>query len=185
MSNRISLIKNSIYVLLCILIIVGCTKEHSNSLSQYEGAYYLDNIYWTGEIIDINGDGIGEREMIREFSGYPGFVKEWISGKVELVDNSTLSFNSVIPICVKSESMVKPDIKYYDIGIKAKWRNDWGSPDFDTETFEPVITDINEGVKRAVLYNISDSSYELHVECSLFTQESRRIQGNMIFFLKK
>ena len=185
MSNRIYRIKYSLYVLLCILGIAGCTKDDSNNLSRYEGVYQLDSMYWTGEIIDINGDGKGERDLLHEFSGYPGFVKEWISGKVELFDNSTLSFHSVVPICVRSEPKVQPDIKYYEIDIKAKWRNDWGSPDFDTETFEPLISDINKGVRRAVLHNINDSSYELHVDCSIFTQELSPIQGTIIFYFKK
>ncbi len=185
MSNRIYCIKYSLYVLLCILGIAGCTKEDSNSLSRYEGVYQLDSMYWTGQIIDINGDGIGERDLLHEFSGYPGFVKEWISGKVELFDNSTLSLCSVVPICVTFEPKVQPDIKYYEIDIEAKWRNDWGSPDFDTETFEPLISDINKGVRRAVLHNINDSSYELHVDCSIFTQELSPIQGTIIFYFKK
>ena len=185
MSNRIYCIKYSLYVLLCILGIAGCTKEDSNSLSRYEGVYQLDSMYWTGQIIDINGDGIGERDLLHEFSGYPGFVKEWISGKVELFDNSTLSFHSVVPICVTSETKVQPNIKYYEIDIKAKWRNDWGSPDFDTETFETGISGINKEGIRAVLYNINDSSYELHVDCSIFTQELSPIQGTIIFYFKK
>lgn len=106
--------------MICIigLSTVSCEKEDSNSLSRHEGVYYLDSMYWTGEIIDVNGDGSGERDMVHEFSGYPGFVKEWIRGEVEFVENSTLSFNSVVPVCVKSESMVQPDIKYYDIKKK-------------------------------------------------------------------
>lgn len=185
MSKSFSLFKPFIY-LLCILSFAECTKDDSKSLSNYEGSYYLDSIYWTGEIVDFNGDGNGERDMVHEFSGYPGFVKEWIRGEVKLLDDSKLSFHSVVPVCVICDPMAQPDIKYYDIEIKAKRHDDWGSPDFDTETFEPSIADVHKGVRRAVLYKIQESSYELHVECSLYSQKSgQKKEGNMIFSFKK
>lgn len=184
MSN-ISYTKFFFFLLLGIYSFTECKKDDTNRLSNYCGNYYLDNIYWTGEIVDFNGDGIGERDMLHEFSGYPGFVKEWIHGKVCLLDDSTLSFDSVIPACVKSESLVQPDMKYYDIAIKSTWHADWGIPKFSTETFLPGKTDLNKGIRSAVLYNIQESSYELHVACTLFTQEDGSIQGNMIYTFKR
>lgn len=172
-------------VLLCVLLFASCTKEGGNALSDHSGVYHIESMYWTGEIIDFNGDGVGERDMLHEFYGYPDYVKDWITGEAVLVDDSTLSFNSVIPVCVKSALAVQPEIKYYDIEIQAKWHNEWGKPGFSTETFEPVASDVWKGVKRAILYNISDSSYELHVECSLYTQETGIVNGTMIFSFKK
>lgn len=183
--SKISYTKYFFLLLLCIPTFTECKKEESNSLSHYCGSYYPDNIYWTGEIVDFNGDGIGTREMLDEFFGYPGFVKEWIKGNVQLLDNTTISFDSVIPVCVKYDSIEQPDIKYYDVAIESTWRADWGRPGFSTETFKPGAADVMNGIERAIVYNITYSSFELHVDCSLYSQEKGLVQGTMIYYFKK
>ena len=169
------------------MMITACTKDNGpkDQISEYIGPYSINNIYWTGIITDLNGDGVGERDLMSEFKGYPGFVSERITGNVKRVDESTILFTSIVPVCVTDTELGRTEIKYYEVPIKAKWHNEWGSPDFETETFEPVLSESNVGATRAVLYNINTYSYELHVECSIPDANKEYVNGNMIFTFDK
>lgn len=186
MNKILSIIIKIILPVMCMQISSACTKDNiETDLSKYVGSYSIESIYWTGEPIDINGDGIGERDMLSEFKGIAGFIKEWIKGSVKEIAANTLSFNSIVPVYLTNTLSKKSNMEYYDADILAIWREDWGHPNFDTETYKPVIENSVIGARRAVLYNINSNSYELHVECSLYEEFKGEINGTMIFTFVK
>ena len=187
MNKIISISKISIITLLCMQIISACTKVAADDdLTRYIGSYTIDSIYWTGEIVDINGDGIGERDLINEYYGLGGFVKDWVKGSVMMIDDTTVSFNSTIPVYV-TDGSDKYKIKYYDIPIQAIWHGEWGKPGFATETYFPATTDTYSGLINAYLEKskIQPASYELHVKCCIPDKQKGQVEGTAIFTFSK
>jgi len=140
--------------------------------------------------VDLNGDDRGERDMLGEFQGLSGFVKDWIKCTVERVDENTLAYNAAIPVYVTDKSNGKSEIKYYDISIEAEWHREWGKPGFVIGTYKPAADDSVFGLEEAGINNydknsIDPSGFELYVRCTIPCKDIENNSDSMIFTFVK
>ena len=102
------------FIFIClagISCLCSCSEKEDVGLVAYCGSYAVESVSWTGLPVDVNGDGVMSRDMLKELYGQPGFVPGWIGADVQLcADGKSLSYN-----CVDHGVRVikKYEIKYF------------------------------------------------------------------------
>ena len=174
-----------IAISLCLLL-AACTKEES-ALDKYVGSYSIDEIFWSGSFAYLNGDGIGSKYLLEEFQGCPGFVQDWVKGRVKKIDKSTLCFISAIPVFVTDTDTGKGEVKYYGVEILADWDESNRGKIVSSETFYPTLPEGMVGATRVVLLEsaITPNSFEIRVDCSLPDDKKNLNEGMMYLTFKK
>ena len=159
-------------------------------LVAYCGSYAVESVSWTGLPVDVNGDGVMSRDMLKELYGQPGFVPGWIGADVQLcADGKSLSYNCVVPAVVvieTAENKYYHTVQYHGIEIISTWHPDWGTPSFTSGVYNSRLDAYTYGINRAYLNNVSDSSFELCADCVLLNvKDNRIVEGIVRFTFKK
>ena len=173
-----------IAISLCLLL-AACTKEES-ALDKYVGSYFIDEIH-SSCCAYLNGDGIGRHDLLEEFQGCPGFVQDWVKGRVKKIDKSTLCFISAIPVYVTDTDTGKGEVKYYGVEILADWDESNGGRIVSSESFYPAKLEGMVGATRMVLLKsrTTPNSFEILVDCSLPDDKKNLNEGVMYLTFKK
>ena len=179
--------------LVCMMCLYSCAEKENNGvrLSSYCGHYTVESIFWAGEFVDVNGDGIASRDLLIELDGQPGFVPGWIEADVTLCqDGISLSYDCAIPAVVIREypesSIYSQTIMYHGVQIISTWHPDWGTPSFTSGVYNSRLDAYTYGINRAYLNNVSDSSFELCADCVLLNvKDNRIVEGVVRFTFKK
>ncbi len=178
-------IKTTAILFFLFMMSVACTKEES-ALDKYVGSYFIDEIH-SSCCAYLNGDGIGNYNLLKEFQGCPGFVQEWVKGSVKRIDKSTLCYTLAIPVFVTDTDTGKGEVKYYGAQIRADWDDSNGGEIVSSESFYPAKLEGMVGATRMVLLksDITPNSFKLLVDCSLPDDKKNLNEGVMYLTFKK
>ena len=175
--------------------LLSCSNER-DALTDFEkvadmlcGEYSLTDIYWTGVIVDLDQDGIGRRDLKKEFKNISGYVESFGKAEVSMPDDDKLLFKIVVPDYVTLEidgKYVLSSVRYQGIEIEGWWRGGGENPKLSTETFELVPetsmdgTYIVHSMKKANVHYFGDGSFVCRSECSLLDKSQGRLVGGTI-----
>ena len=74
--------KRTLTLITTAAILMGCSEKASPTPGTYEalveemcGDYMLTGIHWSGTPIDLNGDGTGYNDLVREFCNFNGYYE--------------------------------------------------------------------------------------------------------------
>ncbi|MBR4821874.1 MAG: hypothetical protein IKZ71_01850 [Bacteroidales bacterium] len=156
-------------------------------MDKYVGSYSIDEIFWSGSFAYLNGDGIGSKYLLKEFQGCPGFVQDWVKGRVKKIDKSTLCYTLAIPVFVTDTDTGKGEVKYYGAQIRADWDDSNGGEIVSSESFYPAKLEGMVGATRMVLLksDLTPNSFTILVDCSLPDDNKNLNEGVMYLTFKK
>ncbi len=181
------------FIFIClagISCLCSCSEKEDVGLGAYCGSYAAESVSWTGLPVDVNGDGVMSRDMLKEFYGQPGFVPGWIGADVQLcADGKSLSYNCVVPAVVvieTAENQYYHTVQYHGVEIISTWHPDWGTPSFTSGAYVSVLDDNMRGIEKADLHDITETAFDLHVDCVLFDPvENNIVDGTAVFKFRK
>lgn len=185
---------NFCFILWGLLVISACSKEKISEdtmdLSSYCGNFVIEEIYWTGETIDFNGDGSFSHNLLKELGTFPGFVSSWITAEVEMSNdnNQILNISSVIPVYTTRmiAGNALDEIIYHNVKIQVRWHSEWGFPGFSKTEFQPQSVDGLHGLENVYISKLSEQSFELHAKCSLYDKANNRfVEDTAIYTFRK
>lgn len=196
MVNVMKVLKSVLTVSFIGICLASCSKRES--LTDFEkvadmlcGEYSLTDIYWTGVIVDLDQDGIGRRDLKKEFKNISGYVESLGKAEVSMPDDDKLLFMIVVPDYVTLEidgKYVLSSVRYQGIDIEGRWRGGGENPKLSTETFELAPetsmdgTYIAHSMKKAVIYKYDDGTFVCRSECSLLDKsEGRLVEGTILY----
>lgn len=181
--NRRSISKLVLASLICLS--AGCTeKEDTNDAftrlaESVTGEYAISEMTWSGLPVDLNHDGIGERDLLHEFSGTSGFVHSWIKATVGKESDDAINFRMIIPVpsfSYTQEGAKRNTIGYVEVtdieqwtGSKLSCRSISPSHWTDDQNEEAFLSDIDSGAftfgfRTSIYDESSGSSYDGRIE---------------------
>lgn len=181
--------------------LLSCSNER-DALTDFEkvadmlcGEYSLTDIYWTGVIVDLDQDGIGRRDLKKEFKNISGYVESFGKAEVSMPDDDKLLFKIVVPDYVTLENegkYVLSSVRYQGIDIEGKWRGGGENPKLSTEIFELVPetsmdgTYIVHSMKQADIYDYGDGSFVCRSDCSLLDKsKGTLVEGTILYSFRR
>lgn len=181
--------------------LLSCSNER-DALTDFEkvadmlcGEYSLTDIYWTGVIVDLDQDGIGRRDLKKEFKNISGYVESFGKAEVSMPDDDKLLFKIVVPDYVTLEidgKYVLSSVRYQGIDIEGKWRGGGENPKLSTEIFELVPetsmdgTYIVHSMKQADIYDYGDGSFVCRSDCSLLDKsKGTLVEGTILYSFRR
>ena len=74
--------KQILIILTAVVCLMSCSEKENPSPGTFEslveemcGDYVLTGIHWYGTPIDLNGDGTGYNDLVREFCNFNGYYE--------------------------------------------------------------------------------------------------------------
>lgn len=196
--NSIMSIKLSAFIkislIIQILLLDSCSEKGPNDYdfdyvkNQLCGVYQNTEISWSGLIVDLNGDGIGHRDLDEEFQGCPGYVKDWTCAEVKSdYSKKTFIFDVKVPVYVITQvgGQISPvGVLFMQFNFNANWKEGMSVNNVTATGFSSQNT--ISVVKIAHVTSVTAGSFEVQVEYPLYDQiEKKLVEGEARYTFKK
>lgn len=178
-----------------ILCLSSCGKEHSESQANHRhcDTYYLSEALWDSDCLDLNGDGIGNEDLIYEFRGLQGFLENKRFAK--LYKSPTAEGEIFINLHIPYHDVRKVGEEYYDYGCgyiesSIQGKNNGtktDESDFMAEEYNyksPGDVGLN-GLHKAAVYKLGDKEMRIYVEMSVYDYQFQPHKGTLYLFYEK
>lgn len=110
--------KKNVIIMLGIALFWGCTEKISPApdsfdalLKEMEGDYVLTGTHWSGSPLDLDGDGTGYNNLIKELCLFTGYYEP--NHFAQVVESNIIEQNEDKTLAI-SFNLPYPDIKLYN-----------------------------------------------------------------------
>lgn len=197
--------KRIVIIMLGITLFWGCTEKISPApesfdalLKEMEGDYVLTGIHWSGSPLDLDGDGTGHNNLIKEFCLFTGYYEP--NHFAQVVESNIIEQNDEKTIAI-SFNLPYPDIKLYDdiptvtrtkylpftvresyIGGKTQVALTYGPISFEHLNNDEVFL---KGISELRITDFSQGEFTVRIRCQMNNFGEKTIKEDYVHYYYK